>query len=84
MAKKRKPPEPKPTSRYWHTDECPTCGGSGRVRPASVLPGWYVSYQYQDGHETHGPYSKDEAVRLVVGYDDRTLIGPDWLVYSVG
>jgi len=80
------PPEPKPTGRYFWTDPCSACGGSGRV-VSGHRDGWYVDYHYQDGHETCGPYTKAEAVRLVVEHDDRTsrptLIAPDGQIYEV-
>jgi len=78
------PPEPLPTGRYFWTDPCPACRGSGRVTPGRV-DGWYVDYHYQDGHETCGPYAKALAVEMVRTSDrvSATLIGPDGQIYGV-
>lgn len=74
----------KPTGRHFFTVACRWCRGTGRV-PAS-LDGWYVDYRWQDGHETSGPYPREEAERRVRDYGDpsgtATLIGPDGQLYE--
>lgn len=74
-----------PTGRYYFTDPCPHCNGTGRVRPQKQ-DGWRVDYHYQDGHELCGPYDKATAVEHAFGERDgtcsTTLIGPDGQIYS--
>jgi hypothetical protein len=75
------------TKTQFFTDECPTCSGKGRV-PCGNLSGWYLHYRYQDGHETSGPFTREEAVRRYRGHSDRssmvTLVGPDGRIYAEG
>ncbi len=74
---------PKCTGKYMYYADCQWCRGAGRV--PRTLDGWYIDYHFQDGHETCGPYSEEEAIwRYLAGRSgEATLVGPDGMVYTV-
>lgn len=79
------------TDKQHFTKTCTCCSGSGRLPMESSGYGdvrWFIEYQYQDGHELCGPYSKAEAIRLMISSGtseiyNKILIGPEGLVYEL-
>lgn len=79
-------PEPVPTKKWFYTDKCRCCGGTGYQVPVN-LKGWFVDYNYQDGHEVSGPMTKEEAIKTCLEHRDPssswTLIGSDGQIYTL-
>ena len=83
----KRAPVVRPTGRFFWSDPCPFCEGSGRTRCRGRAAGWYVDYHFQDGHELCGPYGMTEAARLVADHRDGTstvtLIAPDGEIHEL-